>query len=110
MEITNIVELASMWTGSAEQKDPEAFIKKMVYKYTDCGAWIKCLPWGVEVGSIVEGSDATVGPFALRYPFTEQAFDDLLEWVEQEAYDTWVEANNWDCDDNGEDDYDAYDC
>lgn len=33
-------------------------IKKSVYKYTDCGAWIDFDEKGIKVGSIVEGYDA----------------------------------------------------
>ena len=35
-----------------------SLIKKYVYKYTDCGAWIEFDSEGILVGTIVEGSDA----------------------------------------------------
>jgi hypothetical protein len=48
---------------------------------------------GITVGSIVEGSDADVGPVFLAYPFTMAQFWSALEDVNAEACALWDEAN-----------------
>lgn len=52
--------------------DPD-LISKMVYKYTDCGAWIKFDEQGILVGTIVEGDDAE---FSKRIDLTSIYPDD----------------------------------
>lgn len=49
---------------------------------------------GIEVGSIVEGSDADCTPFTLYFPFTEQDFDDHIADLETEANEIWHEWND----------------
>lgn len=44
--------------GEIYQTNDVQLIKKGVYKYTNCGAWIKFDEKGIIVGTIIEGSDA----------------------------------------------------
>jgi hypothetical protein len=68
-------------------------IQRRIYKDTACGASITIHVWGVEVSSIVEGSDAEVPPCSLAYPFTGDDFDRAVEHVEEVADELWREAN-----------------
>lgn len=67
--------------------------KRRVRKDTECGAWIVFNPDGIELGSIVEGSDATTGTRTLEYPFTQDDYNDAIQAIEQEADELWNEAN-----------------
>lgn len=75
----------------------EDWIKKGVYKYTNCGAWIEFTDTGVRLGSIVEGSDASVGPVDVAYNGNDadflRDFDLATESVEAEADVLWREVN-----------------
>lgn len=85
---------------------------RCVYKYTDCGPWIVAVlrngkevgytdpaadtlgmntdVRAIKVGSIVEGSDAEIGP----YEVTEaEDFWPTVERVNREASDAWDEAD-----------------
>ena len=53
--------------------DTERQVKRGVYKYTNCGAWVAFPSEGalrVELGSIVEGSDYGTETHVLKWPFT----------------------------------------
>jgi len=90
---------------SVDETLPEAEVKslieKNVYKFTDCGAWIKFMDNGIELGSIVEGSDAEVSSDPLIYPFPEIDIEETIDYIEREASWLWTEANE------SEDDYEA---
>ena len=80
--------------------DDFASLEKSIYKGTDCGAWICKLaglnhgdPDGVEVGSIVEGSEACATPVKLHYPFDSKALWEALDGIEAECSELWDEAN-----------------
>ncbi|MAH29946.1 MAG: hypothetical protein CL959_04635 [Euryarchaeota archaeon] len=64
-------------------------LKRNVYKYTSCGAWIIETEYGVGLGSIVEGVDEGTETHALNYPFTIDQFQDALQSVEDEADEIW---------------------
>ena len=86
-EISNITELAQALETTVER------LKRDVYKYTECGAWIDWDDEEVRIGSIVEGSDAEVGPYHLPFPFTMQDYERTMQTVEYEADIYWHEAN-----------------
>lgn len=69
--------------------------KRNVYKYTDCGAWIAFYDWGVELGSIVEGSDEGTNVYNLKYKdkFTGKDIQKALDTIEEEADLIWKWAN-----------------
>jgi hypothetical protein len=75
----------------------EALIKRGVYKYTDCGAWIAFTTTGVKLGSIVEGSSAECTPHDIAYSGDDAAFKAAfwaaLKEIEAEADILWREAN-----------------
>jgi hypothetical protein len=48
---------------------------------------------GISVGSIVEGVDWGTEDHVLNYPFSEKAFWEAVERVEQEASDIWNETH-----------------
>jgi hypothetical protein len=92
---------------------------RQCYKATDCGAWVSfkladgrrvggggdpnvpVVSEGPErvveiiVGSIVEGSDAEIGPYRLAVDenFEQNRFWWLLQRVDREASDAWDEAH-----------------
>lgn len=77
----------------------EQRLSRRVYKSTECGAWAKLDgEIGVRAGSIVEGSDAEVGPETLLYPFTVADWDAMFERIGKEADALWDEANEHDDD------------
>jgi hypothetical protein len=97
LKFNNAADLLMGLTGQTPedvQGDVEGRIKQVVYKTTDCGAWIGFSPCGIEVGSIVEGSDASVGPYKLYYPFSIEEYRAVLRIVEAEADQLWHEAND----------------
>lgn len=53
--------------------------------------------FGVKIGTIVEGSDAEIGPQELRFPFTEWDIDMAVDEIEGEAHYIWMESHA--CDD-----------
>lgn len=93
--------------GALGSLDPtEASVNRAVYQATDCGAWAKFLPAvpsagtrhrrspGVQFGSIVEGSDAEIGPYTLRFPFDVEEMWAILDMIDAEAGRLWHEAND----------------
>jgi len=70
-------------------------IERAVYKNTDCGAWIdmpSSRPLRVEIGCIIEGSDAVVGPIAVNWndgEAFEERFREAVDYVEGEADILW---------------------
>lgn len=91
---------------------------RSIYKYTERGAWLSVMTWDgrtfhcdqlhevyasevryLMVGSIVEGSDAEVraDPIDLVECESPEAavelFNRTVEWVNDEAYALWDEAN-----------------
>jgi hypothetical protein len=67
--------------------------ERAIYKYNDCGPWVKISKEGVKLGSIVEGSDAEVEADMLKFPFSEKDYDDTMKWLEAETSVLWKEAN-----------------
>jgi hypothetical protein len=53
--------------------------------FTDCV--------GVEIGSIVEGSEAEIGPDYLAFPFTREKFDEVVNGINDEACFYWKRDN-----------------
>lgn len=68
-------------------------LKKAIYKGTACGAWITASDRGVQVGSIVEGSDAETETYTLNFPFEYRELWSALDCVDKEAAVLWEEAN-----------------
>ncbi len=67
--------------------------RKVYYNSDEANAMIpNCV--GVAIGSIVEGSDAEVGPKELRFPFTAKQLDEAVQAVNSEASELWHEAND----------------
>lgn len=98
MVINNIHDLAIHLGTSVDRLEHD------IYKYTDCGAWIKWTPTLVEIGSIVEGSDAEFSE-QFVFPFSSNSFDDYVTELEATVDYYWHEANGWD----EEDPYDKWD-
>jgi hypothetical protein len=71
---------------------------RAIYKATECGAWMRLIDERtVQVGSIVEGSDAEVTAPPMVWPFTTNDFWDMVRDVNREASQLWEEANYEDC-------------
>lgn len=48
---------------------------------------------GVAIGSIVEGVDYGTDEYVLEFPFSEKAWDETLQMVEQQAADIWNDTH-----------------
>lgn len=86
MKINNIKDYAD-YVG-VEVED----LERATYKYTDCGAWIRWNDEEMEIGSIVEGSDAEFDR-TFKFPTTSEAIDNWFEELEQLVDEAWHEAN-----------------
>lgn len=73
----------------------QAEAKRNLYKATDCGAWIEFHPWGIRLGSIVEGADFGTATYPLSYEdgFTHGDIQDRIDAIEAEADAIWKWAN-----------------
>jgi hypothetical protein len=104
-QVNNLVELAEDaydgvddWRAMPE-KELVGRIERLVYKYTDCGAWFSVLrdgkqaARGVQVGSIVEGIEPTTETHTLMFPFAPGAFMKALQAVEDEAAALWNDTH-----------------
>ena len=67
-------------------------LEKDIYKYTDCGAWIKWDEKSITIGSIVEGSDAEFSKTFLL-PCKMEEIENWIEELEELCEDAWQEAN-----------------
>jgi hypothetical protein len=88
MKIRNEADLLRFLNATTREQ-----AKRHIYKYTACGAWLAFNADSVQLGSIVEGSDAEVSTDPLRYPFQSKVFDDTINFIEREADRLWREAN-----------------
>ena len=68
-------------------------IKHGVYRYTDCGAWIKFNDRGIKLGSIVEGSDCGADDIELRWKEIPTKFWESLQAIEDQCELIWDWAN-----------------
>ena len=68
-------------------------LKRDVYKYTDCGAWIDWTDESMTIGSIVEGSDAEFA-MTFKFPVYLDEVDEWFEELEQLTDEAWHEAND----------------
>ncbi len=92
--IRNITDLADHLGVNAvgTHAEVEQRIQRTIYKYTDCGAWIRCYENEVVIGSIVEGSDAEFTE-SLAYPFTGEQLDSKISYLEEQCAYEWQRAN-----------------
>ena len=97
MSIHNLQDLLSQRNCGEETF---AQLKRSIYKYTSCGAWIIETEYGVELGSIVEGVDEGTQTYALNFPFSIDQFQDALQSVEDEAQEIWNATHG--CEDCGD--------
>ncbi len=74
----------------------KGMIKRDVYKYTNCGAWINFTNTGIELGSIVEGVDWGTNMHTLEYPFTKKQYWDTLQSIEDQANEIWQDTHGCD--------------
>jgi hypothetical protein len=112
--IKNLLDLLKL-----EAWDSPHALGRSLYKYTDCGPWASfSLPgkadsiyygddkarkgwrkWarrcsGINIGSIVEGSDVNVGPTHLSFPFTKDEFWAAVKAINDEAAFYWKRDNS----------------
>lgn len=92
-KIRNASDLAALLGANGTSEEA---LSRRVYKATDCGAWLAKTHDGVQVGSIVEGTDATTDTHDLQYPFTPAEFWTALEEVEAEASYIWNQTHGCD--------------
>lgn len=105
--ITNLQQLLS-YLGAETPRDAG----DSLYDAHECGPWLAFIVKdeaygyeskearsltgcdGVQVGSIVEGSDAEVTQRPLLFPFTEALFEAYVRDVDAQACSLWDEANS----------------
>ena len=81
-------------------------IKRSIYKYTNCGAWITLKEKSLEIGSIVEGVEWGTATHYLTYPFSSDEFENVVKNVEYEAKEIWNETHGCnECPENPENGY-----
>ncbi len=68
-------------------------IRRGVYKYTDCGAWIEFNEDGVKLGSIVEGSEHGADSIDLSWKDIPTKFTSSLQVIEDQCDLIWQWAN-----------------
>ena len=104
----NVEELPEEYSNSFYQ------FGRSLYKGVACGPWCRLMLedgsdiyyesekangplvdviTGLEIGSIVEGSDVEVGPTLLEFPFTDKELWDTIEEINQEASFYWDRDN-----------------
>ena len=86
MVIHNIEEFASEFGSDVKS------LKRDMYKYTDCGAWIEWDDKRMTIGSIVEGSDAEFDR-TFEFPAYLSEINDWMEELERLTDEAWQEAN-----------------
>ena len=86
--IHNIAELAEEYGTTVDR------LKRDIYKYTACGAYIDWNEKQVCLGSIVEGTDTEIEASPLEFPFEMDEFWNTLKWVEANADHAWHERND----------------
>lgn len=84
--------LNELYNYASVNRDEEK-IKRAVYKFTDCGAWINFEEDGIKLGSIVEGSDHGTEEFDLNYKDVPLMFCTVLARIEEQASAIWDWAN-----------------
>ena len=87
MVLHNIDELAFELGSDVEH------LKRDVYKYTDCGAWIDWTDRTVTIGSIVEGSDAEFSN-TFEFPVYLSEINGWFDELERLTDEAWHEAND----------------
>lgn len=86
MTINNINDLASHFGTTPEH------LEHALYRCTDCGAWINWTCSKVNIGSIVEGSEAEFSR-SFSFPFDSRDVDLWLDELEGLTTAAWNEAN-----------------
>ena len=81
MKINNIEDYAKYLGTNVSQ------LERDVYKYTDCGAWIKWSDNDMTIGSIVEGSDAEFS-YSFAFPTTTEEIDAWFDELERLTNET----------------------
>jgi hypothetical protein len=62
-------------------------LNRELFLGNDIGAWVTVQPDGITLGSIVEGSEAEIGPYRLGFPFSAWQYEALLRVIEAEVGD-----------------------
>lgn len=87
-------------------------IERLIYKYTECGAWISIEDDGIKLGSIVEGCGFGTQVYPLKWSdVTNEAINVRIDAIEKEADALWKWANesDRDCDAPHFPEYDSLD-
>lgn len=90
MMIRNKIDLCAYFGEPANASEER--LSRDVYKATACGGWLKLKPDGIEIGTIVEGSDAEFCD-EFKYPFSSEMYETVWSNIEYEADLAWREAN-----------------
>ena len=85
--INNIEEYAN-YVGSTVGS-----LKRDIYKYTACGAWVDWDDKKVTIGSIVEGTDVEFSK-TFFFPFDSKEIDTWFDELEELTDEVWYEVNN----------------
>lgn len=83
---------------SLVRNNPLEQLANLLYNYTDCGMYVEPITRensliGLNIGSIVEGSDANTENYKMIFPFTFEEWNNNIELIEDEARELWNEVN-----------------
>lgn len=98
--LEDLARFFGCWTIGASPSEMTDEIKEEIYDATDCGAWFTFNEEdnSVQVGSIVEGSDAEFSMPPITFPFNTRQIVQSIEHLENLVEDAWNEANQEDDD------------
>lgn len=74
---------------SSDKLNAESYVRRGVFKYTDCGACFNTHGKYVTVSGYCEGSDGELPTYELRFPFTEDDWWKALTKCEADASEEW---------------------
>lgn len=92
--IANLQDLGELLSAEGDtEAELQSRLKRNVYKYTECGAWIDFRFGGITFGSIVEGCDIGTSIFKFDYPFPAADYRAAEAAIEKEADAIWQWTN-----------------
>ena len=74
---------------SSDKLNAESYVRRGVFKYTDCGACFNTHGKYVTVSGYCEGSDGELPTYELRFPFTEDDWWKALTKCDADASEEW---------------------
>jgi hypothetical protein len=106
MKINNCKQLLEEWAGTpfgdsvVDDEHAQQIMAKYIFKHTECGCCFSADEGGVTVAGYTEGSDYDHFPYYLKWGFTIEEFNNVLNDSDAEGVEEWERVNE---DENYED-------